>query len=41
MSPVTEDMVLRGGIGLFYDRPEGNVVFSQLNLPPFVPSSAT
>src|SRR3989442_7747517 len=30
--------VLRGGIGLFYDRPEGNVIFSQVNLPPFVPS---
>jgi hypothetical protein len=30
--------VIRGGIGLFYDKPEGNVVFSQLNLPPFVPS---
>jgi hypothetical protein len=30
--------VLRGGIGLFYDRPEGNIVFSQVNLPPFLPS---
>jgi hypothetical protein len=28
---------IRGGIGLFYDRPEGNLS-SQLNLPPFVPS---
>ncbi|MGB2714551.1 MAG: carboxypeptidase-like regulatory domain-containing protein [Vicinamibacterales bacterium] len=35
---VGDDWVLRGGVGLFYDRPEGNVVFSQLNLPPFVPS---
>jgi hypothetical protein len=35
---VNEDWVVRGGIGLFYDRPEGNLVFSQLNLPPFVPS---
>ncbi len=26
---------VRGGYGLFYDRPEGNVVFSSLNLPPF------
>jgi hypothetical protein len=26
---------VRGGFGLFYDRPEGNVVFSSLNLPPF------
>ncbi len=33
-----DDWVIRGGIGLFYDRPEGNLVFSQLNLPPFVPS---
>jgi Carboxypeptidase regulatory-like domain len=33
-----QDWVFRGGIGLFYDRPEGNVIFSQVNLPPFVPS---
>jgi hypothetical protein len=33
-----DDWVFRGGIGLFYDRPEGNVIFSQVNLPPFVPS---
>lgn len=26
---------VRGGYGLFYDRPQGNVVFSSLNLPPF------
>lgn len=26
---------IRGGFGLFYDRPEGNIVFSSLNLPPF------
>lgn len=26
--------VFRGGVGLFYDKPEGNVIFSQLNLPP-------
>ncbi len=31
LSPTT---VVRGGAGLFYDKPEGNVVFSQLNLPP-------
>ena len=30
--------VLRGGFGLFHDKAEGNVVFSQVNLPPFVPS---
>jgi len=33
-----ENWVIRGGVGLFYDKPEGNVIFSQLNLPPFVPS---
>jgi hypothetical protein len=33
-----QDWVIRGGVGLFYDRPEGNVIFSQTNLPPFVPS---
>jgi hypothetical protein len=37
---VNDDWVVRGGIGLFYDRPEGNVVYSQLNLPPFLPSIA-
>lgn len=26
---------VRGGYGVFYDRPEGNVIFSSLNLPPF------
>jgi hypothetical protein len=30
---------IRGGIGLFYDKPEGNLIFSQLNLPPFIQSS--
>ena len=30
--------VVRAGAGLFYDKPEGNVIFSQVNLPPFVPS---
>jgi hypothetical protein len=30
--------VIRGGVGLFFDKPEGNVIFSQTNLPPFVPS---
>ena len=32
---------IRGGVGLFYDRPEGNVIFSQVNLPPFLPSVAS
>jgi hypothetical protein len=35
---VRKDWVIRGGAGLYYDRPEGNVIFSQVNLPPFVPS---
>jgi carboxypeptidase family protein len=30
--------VLRAGGGVYYDKPEGNVIFSQVNLPPFVPS---
>jgi hypothetical protein len=35
---MNEATVFRGGFGVFYDKPEGNVIFSQLNLPPFVPS---
>jgi len=35
---LTESTVLRGGVGLFYDKPEGNVIFSQVNLQPFLPS---
>jgi hypothetical protein len=35
---LNETWVLRGGVGLFYDRPEGNIVFSQVNVPPFLPS---
>lgn len=27
---------VRGGFGLFYFRPQGNLVFGQLNLPPFL-----
>src|SRR5207245_8832818 len=27
---------IRGGFGIFYDNAEGNVVFSQLNVPPFI-----
>ena len=30
---------IRGGIGLFYDRPEGNLYFSLVNNPPFALSS--
>jgi hypothetical protein len=28
--------VLRGGFGIFYNRPQGNLIFSQVNLPPFL-----
>ena len=35
---LNETWVVRGGAGLFYDRPEGNIIFSQVNLPPFLPS---
>jgi hypothetical protein len=30
---------IRGGFGIFFDKPEGNLIFSQLNLPPFSLSS--
>ncbi len=33
---ITSSTVVRGGGGLFYDKPEGNLVFSQLNLPPIL-----
>ncbi len=32
--------VVRGGAGLFYDKPEGNLIFSQLNLPPVLANEA-
>jgi hypothetical protein len=35
---LNETTVLRGGMGVFYDKPDGNIVFSQLNLAPFVPA---
>jgi hypothetical protein len=39
-SPFSDDRTaIRGGIGLFYDKPEGNIIFSQLNIPPFIQSS--
>jgi carboxypeptidase family protein len=30
---------IRGGFGVFFDRPEGNLIFSSLNLPPFSTSA--
>jgi hypothetical protein len=32
---VNSKTVIRGGFGIFYDRSEGNLDFSQLSLPPF------
>ena len=35
-SPFKDDKTsVRGGFGMFYDKPEGNLIFSQLNIPPF------
>jgi hypothetical protein len=31
--------VIRGGVGMFYDRPEGNIIFSSLNIAPFLQTS--
>jgi hypothetical protein len=33
------NLAVRGGIGLFYDRPEGNLYFSLVNAPPYSLSS--
>ena len=30
---------IRGGFGMFADRPEGNLIFSQVNIPPFLTSA--
>jgi hypothetical protein len=30
---------IRGGFGIFYDRPEGNIIFSSVNIPPFTDSA--
>ena len=39
-SPSTDgSSSIRGGLGLFYDRPEGNLYFSLVNNPPFALSS--
>ena len=34
-----DNTAIRGGVGLFYDRPEGNLYFSLVNNPPFSLSS--
>jgi len=31
---------IRGGFGIFYDRPEGNLIFSAVNVPPFIGSAS-
>ena len=30
---------IRGGFGIFYDKPEGNLIFSAVNVPPFTQSA--
>ncbi len=30
---------IRGGFGVFYDKPEGNIIFSAINIPPFTDSA--
>jgi hypothetical protein len=30
---------IRGGFGMFVDKPEGNLIFSQVNIPPFLTSA--
>ncbi|MBK9709023.1 MAG: carboxypeptidase regulatory-like domain-containing protein [Acidobacteria bacterium] len=30
---------IRGGFGMFYEKPEGNIVFSLVNVPPFLDSA--
>ena len=37
---INDATVVRGGAGLFYDKPEGNLIFSQLNLPPVLAAEA-
>ncbi|HKQ92477.1 MAG TPA: carboxypeptidase regulatory-like domain-containing protein [Blastocatellia bacterium] len=39
-SPTDDNkMAIRGGFGIFYDKPEGNIIFSAVNIPPFTDSA--
>jgi Carboxypeptidase regulatory-like domain len=39
-SPTIDNkMAIRGGFGIFYDRPEGNIIYSSGNVPPFMDSA--
>ncbi len=33
---ITPKTVLRGGYGMFFNRPQGNMIFSQVNVPPIL-----